>query len=126
MEVVDPAKPEVQLGRACSFGPQGWPWWDDEDLGDPATPVLLARDDYPGAGIRPGLRGMQGVQSAKLQDAGRHRKKGRTDRPFQKLYIDFLGKYPRSKSGHAWIIIVVDHFFKYTFLKAIRRRRLPT
>jgi len=22
-----------------------------------------------------------------------------TDRPFQKLYIDFLGKYPRSKSG---------------------------
>jgi len=25
MEVVDPAKPEVQLGRACSFGPQGWP-----------------------------------------------------------------------------------------------------
>jgi len=24
-----------------------------------------------------------------------------TERPFPKLYIDFLGKYPRSKSGHA-------------------------
>jgi len=43
-----------------------------------------------------------------------------TQRPFQKLYIDFLGKYPRSKSGHAWIFIVVDHFSKYTFLKAMK------
>jgi len=48
-----------------------------------------------------------------------------TERPFQKLYIDFLGKYPRSKSGHAWIFIVVDHLSKYTFVKAIGRRRLP-
>ncbi|KAM8718390.1 hypothetical protein ACLKA7_001583 [Drosophila subpalustris] len=43
-----------------------------------------------------------------------------TERPFQKLYIDFLGKYPRSKRGHAWIFIVVDHFTKFTFLKAMR------
>jgi len=44
MEAVDPAKPDAHFARACSFGPQGWPWWDDEDLGDPATPVLLARN----------------------------------------------------------------------------------
>jgi len=43
-----------------------------------------------------------------------------TDRLFQKLYIDFLGKYPRSKRGHAWIFFVVDHFSKFTFLKAMR------
>lgn len=43
-----------------------------------------------------------------------------TERPFQKLYIDFLGKYPRSKSGNAFIFIVVDHFSKFTFLKAMR------
>lgn len=43
-----------------------------------------------------------------------------TDRPFQKSYIDFLGKYPRSKSGNAYIFIVVDHFTKFTFLKAMR------
>lgn len=35
-------------------------------------------------------------------------------------YIDFLGKYPRSRRGHAYIFIVVDHFSKYTFLKAMR------
>ncbi|XP_064555253.1 uncharacterized protein K02A2.6-like [Drosophila montana] len=43
-----------------------------------------------------------------------------TERPFQKLYIDFLGKYPRSKQGHAWIFVVVNHFSKFTFLKAMR------
>ena len=43
-----------------------------------------------------------------------------TLRPFQKLYMDFLGKYPRSKSGHCYIFIVVDHFSKFTFLKAMK------
>ncbi|XP_043063215.1 uncharacterized protein LOC122319687 [Drosophila yakuba] len=42
-----------------------------------------------------------------------------TERPFQKLYIDFLGKYPRSKRGKAWIFVVADHFSKFTFLKAM-------
>lgn len=43
-----------------------------------------------------------------------------TDRPFQKIYMDFLGKYPRSRNGNAYIFIVVDHFTKFTFLKAMR------
>lgn len=43
-----------------------------------------------------------------------------TDRPFQKLYIDFLGKYPRAKSGNAYIFIVLDHFTKFIFLKAMK------
>lgn len=43
-----------------------------------------------------------------------------TERPFQKIYVDFLKKYPRSRRGHAYIFIVVDHFFKYTFLKVMR------
>lgn len=43
-----------------------------------------------------------------------------TERPFQKLYIDFLGKYPRSKKGNAYIFIVVDHFTKFTFLHAMK------
>ena len=42
-----------------------------------------------------------------------------TVRPFQKLYMDFLGKYPRSKGGNCFIFIVVDHFSKFTFLKAM-------
>ncbi|KAM8714792.1 hypothetical protein ACLKA7_001196 [Drosophila subpalustris] len=47
-------------------------------------------------------------------------KEVRTDRPFQKIYIDFIRKYPRSKPVHAWVFIVVDHFSKFTFLKAMR------
>lgn len=43
-----------------------------------------------------------------------------TERPFQKIYIDFLGKYPRSKKGNSYIFIVVDHFTKFTFLHAIK------
>lgn len=43
-----------------------------------------------------------------------------TERPFQKLYIDFLGKYPRSKKGNAYIFIVLDHFTKFIFLRAMR------
>lgn len=41
------------------------------------------------------------------------------DRPFQRLYIDFLGKYPRSKGGNCYIFIVVDAFSKFVFLKAM-------
>lgn len=44
----------------------------------------------------------------------------KTERPFQKIYIDFLGKYPRSKCGNAYIFIVVDHFSKFVCLKAMR------
>lgn len=43
-----------------------------------------------------------------------------TERPFQKLYVDFMGKYPRSKKGNSYIFIVVDHFTKFTFLKAMK------
>lgn len=31
-----------------------------------------------------------------------------------------MGEYPRSKSGNYYIFIVVDHFTKFTFLKAKR------
>ena len=40
-----------------------------------------------------------------------------TERPFQRLYIDFLGPYCRSKTGNSYIFIVLDHMSKYVFLK---------
>jgi hypothetical protein len=43
-----------------------------------------------------------------------------TERPFQKLYIDFLGPYPRSKSGNIGIFIVLDHFSKFPFLNPVK------
>jgi len=42
-------------------------------------------------------------------------------RAFQKLYIDFLGPYPRSRSGNIGIFIVLDHYRKFVFLKAVKR-----
>lgn len=43
-----------------------------------------------------------------------------TDRPFQKLYVDFLGKYPRSRKGNAYVLVVVDHLTKFVFLKPMK------
>jgi len=42
-------------------------------------------------------------------------------RAFQKLYIDFLGPYPRSRSGNIGIFIVLDHYSKFVFLKAVKK-----
>ncbi|XP_036317827.1 uncharacterized protein LOC118732824, partial [Rhagoletis pomonella] len=42
-------------------------------------------------------------------------------RPFQKLYIDLLGPYPRSKQGNIGILIVLDHLTKFVLLKTIKK-----
>ena len=44
----------------------------------------------------------------------------KVERPFQRIYVDFLGKYPRSKEGNCFIFIVVDALTKYVFLKGMR------
>lgn len=44
-----------------------------------------------------------------------------SERFFQKLYIDFLGPYPRSKSGSIGISVVLDHFSKFPFLKPVKK-----
>lgn len=38
-----------------------------------------------------------------------------TVRPFQRLYCDFLGPYPCSKSKNCQLFIVVDHLTKFIF-----------
>lgn len=40
--------------------------------------------------------------------------------PFQKLYVDFLGPYPRSKPGNSYVFVVLDHLSKFVFLKPLR------
>jgi len=39
----------------------------------------------------------------------------------QRLFIDFLGPYPRSRSGNIGIFIVLDHFSKYVFMKPVKK-----
>ena len=43
-----------------------------------------------------------------------------TTRPFQKIYVDFLGPYPRSRNGNTCVLIVLDHYSKFVRLKAFR------
>lgn len=42
-------------------------------------------------------------------------------RPFQFLYLDFLGPYPRSKRGNSVILNVLDKFTKFPFLEPLKK-----
>ncbi|XP_046808358.1 uncharacterized protein K02A2.6-like [Lucilia cuprina] len=44
-----------------------------------------------------------------------------SERPFQRIYMDFLGAYPRSKCGNVGILVILDHFTKYPILKLVKR-----
>ena len=48
------------------------------------------------------------------------------ERPFQRLYVDLLGPYPRSKKGNTHLLIVLDQFSKFVFLKTLRVARSGT
>lgn len=45
------------------------------------------------------------------------------ERPFQRLYMDFLGPYPRSKSGNTTILIVLDQVSKFVWLRALKEAK---
>lgn len=40
----------------------------------------------------------------------------RAERPMQKLFIDYIGPFPRSQSGHKYIMVVVDDFSRFCWL----------
>lgn len=44
-----------------------------------------------------------------------------TERPFQRMFVDLLGPYPRSKSGHTSILIVLDQLTKFVWLRPLRK-----
>jgi len=44
-----------------------------------------------------------------------------TERPFQRLYIDFMGPYSRSVDQNTHLFVCLDHFSKFVFLKPMRR-----
>lgn len=44
-----------------------------------------------------------------------------TERPFQRLFIDLIGPLPRTKSGNIGILIILDHFSKFVFLKPLKK-----
>ncbi|KAJ4438243.1 hypothetical protein ANN_14182 [Periplaneta americana] len=42
------------------------------------------------------------------------------DRPMEKWFVDFVGKFPRSKKGNTYILTVVDAFSKFCWLVPVR------
>lgn len=44
-----------------------------------------------------------------------------SERPFQKLFLDILGPYPRSKNGNIGLLIIVDHLSKFMFLHPLKK-----
>lgn len=43
------------------------------------------------------------------------------ERPWQRVYIDLLGPYPRSTAGNTSILIVLDQYSKFVLLKPLRK-----
>lgn len=43
------------------------------------------------------------------------------ERPWQRIYVDLLGPYPRSKAGNTMLLIVLDQFSKFVLLKPLRK-----
>lgn len=41
--------------------------------------------------------------------------------PWQHVYIDLLGPYPRSKAGNTSLLVILDKFSKYTMLKPLHK-----
>jgi hypothetical protein len=41
-------------------------------------------------------------------------------RPFQKLFVDYVGKIPRSKAGNTMLLVCVDSFSKFVWLAPAR------
>ena len=46
-------------------------------------------------------------------------------RPMQRLYIDILGPYPRSKRGNIGLLIVLDHLTKFHLLCPLKKCTAP-
>lgn len=45
----------------------------------------------------------------------------RVQRPFQHIYMDFIGPYPRSKLGYTYVIVVLDQLTKYPVFAPLRQ-----
>lgn len=43
------------------------------------------------------------------------------NRPWEMISIDFIGPYPRSRSGNAYALVVTDHFSKFTLIQVMRQ-----
>lgn len=43
------------------------------------------------------------------------------ERPWQRVYTDLLGPYPRSKMGNTFVLVVLDQFSRFVLMKPLRK-----
>lgn len=43
------------------------------------------------------------------------------ERPFQRLYVDLIGPYPRSKAGNTMALVVLDQLTKFVLIRPLRK-----
>jgi transposase InsO family protein len=48
------------------------------------------------------------------------------NRPLEKLFVDFVGKFPRSKSGNAYAKVCTDAFTKFVWIFPVREASTAT
>jgi hypothetical protein len=48
------------------------------------------------------------------------------ERPYQKLFIDYVGKFPSSKAGNSVLLVCVDSFSKFVWLVPVREATKPS
>lgn len=46
-------------------------------------------------------------------------------RPFQRVSVDLIGPFPKSRAGHRHVVVVVDHFSKWTIATPIPSKEAP-
>lgn len=44
-------------------------------------------------------------------------------RPFQRLFMDFLGPYPRSRAGNTKVLVILDQLTKFVFLQPLKNSK---
>jgi hypothetical protein len=49
-----------------------------------------------------------------------------TSRPLEKIFIDFVGKLPRSKNGNTYALVCVDAFTKFVWIFPVREASTAT
>lgn len=52
---------------------------------------------------------------------GKMGKNFEASRPFQHIYIDYLGPYPRTRRGNSYILVILDHLTKFPIFVPIRQ-----
>lgn len=74
-------------------------------------------------------RGCDTCKTSKFPNSARVPPMGRpkiADMPWQMVSVDFVGPFPRSKSGNTTLLVVTDHFSKFVMIQPMKEAKTAT